>query len=384
MELMLSLALALTLCLSSGVDPQELDPAQYQDLQKIEIQVQTVEELRARGHLSSKVASQEIDRYLALTTTIAGAPLDRAQLKAALAAPDASGLFDFVDIVWIVIGALLFIAALGLAGLYLVPLIRKLPKPVIELLVYMACAAFLIAPRLLLTGGGAVALSLVGCFGLIGALLYTHDLHFKRSKEQWMLRLYSAVLWLVWTGAAVAYQSRFIGFLASIALMALLGAYLFPVLGWVHFSKRRVVPLAMICATALILIFGGVTSLPSLAPYSYIFETGALSSGGTVYFAGCLVLASWSYNKRKLAPYLFGQAVALISGTAMLLVGSLYQLDVVREIGGSFLALYLLEKFFEFPWKKAGWAWMCLALALLLYAGARFVERYPHFFLGLG
>lgn len=380
---MLNLALALTLCLSSGVDPQELDPAQYEDLQRIEIQVQTVEELQARGRLSPKVAAQEIERYLAGTATIAGAPFDRAQLKVALAAPDASGLFDFVDIVWIVIGALLFIAALGLAGLYLVPLIRRLPKPVIELLVYLACAAFLIVPRLVLTGGGAVALSLVGCFGLIGALLYTHDLHFKRTNDAWAARLYSGLLWLVWTGAALAYYSRFIGFLASVAFMAMLGAYIIPVLGWVHFPKRRAVPLAMGCAAALIGVFGGVTAVPALAPYSDIFKTGALSSGGAVYFAGCLVLASWSYNKRKLAPYLVGQAVALISGAGMLLVGSLYQLDVVREIGGSFLALYLLEKFFEFPWKKAGWAWMCLALALLLYAGARFVERYPHLFLGL-
>ncbi len=66
-----------------------------------------------------------------------------------------------------------------------------------------------------------------------------------------------------------------------------------------------------------------------------------------------------------------------------LYVGAVYGPESLMEVGGTFLALYLLEKFFELPWRRHGFAWMCLALAGLLYLGASFAEGHPQYFIGL-
>jgi hypothetical protein len=118
-----------------------------------------------------------------------------------------------------------------------------------------------------------------------------------------------------------------------------------------------------------------------------VFQPGVFWLCGLVYAVSCLTLSCKYYNSAT-SPnswggrYLIMQLVAIASGFAAIYIGSVYQIGVLQEIGGTFLALYLLEKFFELPWNKDVWAWAALSLALVLYGAATFAEAHPQYFLG--
>jgi hypothetical protein len=64
-----------------------------------------------------------------------------------------------------------------------------------------------------------------------------------------------------------------------------------------------------------------------------------------------------------------------------LFIGAFWNISVIQEIGGTYLLIYVLEKYIEsFNWRR-GWAWALLGLGLLLYGMALLINTYPQFFL---
>jgi hypothetical protein len=97
--------------------------------------------------------------------------------------------------------------------------------------------------------------------------------------------------------------------------------------------------------------------------------------GGAIWFGGWLVLASKYYRFHN-DQYFIMQMLAVGSAFAAMYVGMVYQFDGLAQAAITFLGVYVLAKFFEIRWREYGYAWMLLALAALVYAGAAIAERY--------
>lgn len=342
------------------------------------LRIETVDDLHQRGLLSAAEAATGVDGYLDDAAAVAGTSLNRADLEAARAILEAGfldGWLDLIDLVWVVVAALLLVSLVWLIRLYVVPLVLHMPRWVHELLAWGACLAVVIAPAHLLDGGGRIAVAIVGCLGMVGALLLTLDIHFRRWGSGSALRSCSLILCAAWAAVAIGYGSAFIGGMAVFAWLGAAGSRLL--------GEDQAVHAAMLASLTLLLPALGVALTRTPLPETLaVFQPGALALCGTVYLSGCLVLSSRHYPQRGRA-FVLHQLLALGSAAAAVVLGTVAGLDHLQEAGGTFFAAYLLEKFFEIPWKRAGYAWMCLALAGVLCAGAAFAERHPELFFGL-
>lgn len=365
---------------------------QLESLRQLSYRVETVEDMAARGALDPAQAAAQRDHYLDLAAAVAGEPLGADQLMAARSVVEGgvfAGFFDFVSLAWLGAAGLLLVALIWLAAIYVVPFVKSLPYQAHELMMYGACGALIALPWHHLSGGGAVALAGVGCLGLIPSLGYSFDKRFRRSRLRKLsvMRLFLGALATAWAAAAIAYGSAALGGLAVAAALGLTGTVLLPVFELTEFTDSELIPLAMAAALALVLVFGGLELAgapgPTLAAITPVFQPGATLLGGLTWFGGCLALASRRYKQRR-ERWVMAQALALGTALVALYLGSVYApLDGLREAGGTFLAAYLLEKFFEIPWRRSGYAWMCLLLAGILYAGASFAEAHPQYFIGI-
>lgn len=310
------------------------------------------------------------------------------QVCATLEEPGLAGYFDFVNVIWFVVGALLLVGSLGLVAFYVAPFVKRLPRVAHEALAWAGCALAVILPWHLLAGGGAVVVAAVGCLCMPLALLLTLDIHASRRSDSRLLRLMSGFLFFPWTAIAIAYASPVLAVFPVLAFLMFTGDTLLPVMELAPFAGQRdVAPPAMLSAAMLLAVFAGVTlvvpiNTPDLAALVEVFRPAATWLGGLTWFAGCLALSSKRYRQ---APERFwlAQLLSIVTVTAAIFVGSVYELGGLQEAGGTFLVIYLLEKFFEIPWRKEGYVWMCLSLAGLLYFGASIAEQYPQYFLGL-
>ncbi len=78
--------------------------------------------------------------------------------------------------------------------------------------------------------------------------------------------------------------------------------------------------------------------------------------------------------------YLQMQVVTVISGVAALYLGATSGIGTLLGIGGTFFAIYLLEKYYEIPWSGVGWAWSLVGVAVALYFFVGFAEQHPQYF----
>jgi hypothetical protein len=75
------------------------------------------------------------------------------------------------------------------------------------------------------------------------------------------------------------------------------------------------------------------------------------------------------------------QAIVIGSGVAALYIGTVFGLTMLAGVGGTFFYIYVLEKYYEIPWKGVGWAWSTLFLAGILYGFVIFAQRHPQYFI---
>ena len=126
----------------------------------------------------------------------------------------------------------------------------------------------------------------------------------------------------------------------------------------------------------------------SLPEFIKLFDTGCLFMGAFVYYLGLLVMSNKWYacpkvadGERNVSRYLLMQVVTIASGFAAFYIGSTFNIGSLLGIGGTFFTIYLLEKYYEIPWKGVGWAWSLLGVALALYFFVGFATQNPQYFI---
>jgi hypothetical protein len=358
-----------------GARAQEagLDEEQRRTLERVLIQLETLDSLdatdqiRARKTLLLAEASQVTSGALTSTdqvrTLVASGPADRSY-------------FDFLDVLWVFVGLTITVAVLGLAGLYLSPLLRRLPREVVEALGWASSLlAILGAPRLVTP----IVAFIAAILGLVMFLPLSAYRTWDRTPRA------TFFVWAVALGlAAVVHGSRFFGTLTVLALLSCVGACLLPVLDEL-FTRRKVVRSAF-AASGLLLAGGAALGLTQDPPWFQLFEAAIFWLAGTTFASALLTLSSRHYQKTVGVEFLCWQVVSVAAGVVALYVGHVLEarLDsaVLQEVGGTFLALFFVEKVSDLPWRARHWPWIALAVGLGGFWAVRFASQYPQFFLG--
>lgn len=294
------------------------------------------------------------------------------------------GWLTFVNIVWIT-GAFLIVAAcVWLFGLYFLALILAVPAKVWEVILYGACL-FLIALGSQVPPAYFLAVTLPGCLGLLGCLSLTSHIRESENTEAaaWFLSL-------IWGAAAIFYGSHVIGFLAIMAILSAFGftAGHFPGVLYFGFEKEAYIPRATIAAGMILAFYVFSYIFGIVMGPLVVFNEGMVFMGSFVYFLGVLILSSkwycigwWRSSDQNWPLYWLMQVVCIASGVVAIYLGSVYQVGFLLGIGGTLFYIYLLEKYYELPWRGAGWAWSLLGLGGILYAFAHFAQNHPEYFL---
>ncbi|MBK9992331.1 MAG: hypothetical protein IPP19_16825 [Verrucomicrobia bacterium] len=292
------------------------------------------------------------------------------------------GWFTFVHVLWLT-GAFVIIAALAiLFRHYLAWLICSIPVRAWEALFYLACLGAIAAGHFM-PERNTLAPVLPGCLGLIGCLFFSKWIHKFKLKE-WMAWFFV----LVWGATAIFYRSETLGFFAVSAALFALGflAGMVPGVVVLGFRNAAVIPRTTLAAGLLLAVHVALHCLGAdpvvLAP----FRAGMGFLGAFVYLLGLLVMSNLYYARhgwsktRYWARYAMMQALTIASGVAALYLGSVYRIETLLGIGGTFFYLYLLEKYFELPWRGIGWAWALLGTGGLMYGFALFAQARPEWF----
>jgi len=184
---------------------------------------------------------------------------------------------------------------------------------------------------------------------LFGAmLLITNRLHGWEMKYD---RLFG-ILFLLWSGVSLYYQNATVGFIAAGAFMGMLGfsAAVIPCGYAIGFQDKNSFARATTAGFILLACFVAmkVVDITTLQ----VFEKGALWFGAFAGYLGILIASSVWYGGKK-ASYVIMQVITVVLGMAAIAVGSVFSIQPLLGIGGTFFVLYLIEKPFEIPDKSA-------------------------------
>ena len=347
--------------------------------------LEIVSDLETRGILTPVEANQQRDYYNAQPDqTKPDALSDR---NTPPLWQRVRGVLTISHIIWI-FSSILLVFSLGLlARLYLFPLLGLIPGSVYELAAYFISIGTMVGSYWLEAPLDEY-LALPGCLSLIGALAFSYYLHPQscqklcRTFKTNPYSLGSLLTFLTWSSIAIVHQSSVIGFISAIALEAYLGFAIavFPGTYMFGFTKRSLLPRAVISSLALLIFYVTIRLSAIQLPSVLIFAPGILFVGTFVYFLGLLIWSSKWYRAKK-TEYITLQFVTIVSGIIALYLGSLGQISQLQGIGGTFFFLYIIEKYFELPWRKKTIAWAIFGFALLLFASAGIIEKYPQYFL---
>lgn len=75
------------------------------------------------------------------------------------------------------------------------------------------------------------------------------------------------------------------------------------------------------------------------------------------------------------------QVLTVVSGLLALYFGSVFGITALANIGGSFFCMYIIEKYFDIPWKGVWLYWGFMGFGLLLYVLSVVAKTYPQYFL---
>jgi hypothetical protein len=293
------------------------------------------------------------------------------------------GLMTFTNII-IVFGVILAGSAfIWLFGHYFLDLIRMVPAQAWEVVLWtgftgIAYSATAVVPD------WQLAVLMPAAFGFLGATILTCNLHGGDSRAyEWP----SLLLAVVWGVMAVAFQSHVIGFMSVMAMLTALGFICghFPGCVYMGFESDRVIPrttlaAGLMLAVHILLVITGAAAT-EIAP----FREGMSFMGSFVYFLGVLIMADKYYCRVRgdvnWGLYWLMQALVLTSGVGALYLGAVFGLTALTAFGGTFFALYILEKYYDLPWYGIGWAWSLLGLGGLLYGIGVFAKSHPQYFL---
>ncbi len=216
-------------------------------------------------------------------------------------------------------------------------------------------------------------------WGLAGALLLPGAIMFSAKLRKWegSPNNFFSTLSFAWTLLALLYQSQTLGFIAVAAFMARMGfdigiGRLCYAIG---FTGRNVIVKASLVAFIVLSIFVGLHIAQWQVPYLDVFTTGGMWLGSVVFFSGLLIMSSkWQMPGAAYWPM---QVITIFACIAAVAIGNLWQLGVLRGIGGTIFVCYLLEKPFEIPFaKRQSYAALALLMSLLVIGAIYWAKQH--------
>jgi hypothetical protein len=318
----------------------------------------TIEELEQQGLISQSEAQQSIAYYIAEASRAAGHTLTLQQI---LATPDPTpqtltslqefaGTINFLNVI-LLLGSIATVGALGyLFQHYVGKLLRILKR-----ITVVAYEAVFYAASL---GCGVWAWFLPepmhSSLGLCASLLFAGALGFSANHHKFLANIFrfSSILFLVWTSAALFFDSSLIGFIAIGALLSALGFSIIitPLCYGFGFRDKATVGRTTLAAFLVLILFIALRLFSAFLPVLSIFAFGALFLGSFVGYTGLLISSSRWYKGKK--RYWLFQIVTILAGIGALFFGSVLRIDELLKIGGTFFVLYCLEKLMEVPTKS--------------------------------
>ncbi len=437
-SIMLGLNLHSTLAFAetSAVDYSQFTNEQFDTLTSIKKSFTEIEDFQTKGALTSGQANGAKAYILIQQQARMQDPIALPKLEQLVASCDSDercrqktlmdqfrGVFSFINIIWFIASVLILLGLLAvivnykrtvlrllrplhklfkqilelIAGLLsvILPLLakflRSIPTFIYELialafsllLVYSA-QLFNIASQAYIAFMGSVLAMLI-----LNIIFNRHRVEIGEFYQKYYVilrhRPHTLLMFLstaIWAVPSVVYHSQLLGFFTIAIILTWLGFGLLvtPLSYAFGFRNRKTMIRGTVGAFVLLAVYVTLEITQLQFPYYKLFEPGIKYLGAFVFYCGLLISASkWSckyyeFNYRNM------QIITIAAGVLTLYIGSVYELSALRGIGGTFFALYLIEKQFEFPWSKKRAAWFLLLLGITLYAIAQTVSIYPEYF----
>lgn len=392
---------------------RDFDHQQIEALKRIEASISVVKDLVDHRIITEEQGVSAESFLREQGTPILGHAATVAEIASiAKTGEKEKGFGGFLNTVIVLAGIFMLIALVGLLGYYFWDFLRSLPS------LFYECAAYIVTGIFLLAGYcppieiwilriQPLWFVVPAAFAFAGCVYLSYWLHWVRHGDRKRADevhagpyriTFPQVLFglstLVWGFLAIVYHQAFPAqgipkFLAFITVMALQFFMGFSVmtlpgciaLGWETEKKvPRSTVSALIILAAYVFIKLSGHSVPEEAK---LFETGCLFMGAFVYFLGLLVMSSKWYTPvhENFPGYAWMQVITIVSGSLAFYLGSTFNIGSLLGVGGTFFSIYLLEKYYEIPWKRAGIFWSLLGVAVALYFFVGFAGAHPQFFI---
>lgn len=397
----------------SGYCGTDLSDSQMQTLRTINSKLTVVHELVDRHVMTAEEGVAADHLYSEDAKQVVGHEISPQEIQTIVSNADKTeGLGTFWNFVVVVAGILFLLAVLGLIGYYLADFLAQIPAGFYELMAYagsglMIFSGHIWAPfHLGFVQVEPLWFAIPGALGLWGTLFLTYKLHFKsdyRGGTGYMgpgLINFPTVMFLVctvaWGAVALMYSHAFpaagiphvLAFASVVALQAALGfsAITMPgciALGW---TDSKQIPQSVFASLLILVGYVALKLSHGMIGDLALFESGAIFMGAFVYFLGLLIMSSKWYvwagrdDGNNHSRYVMLQIITIASGIAAWYFGSAYHIGALLGVGGTFFTIYLLEKYYEMPWKGVGWAWSFLGLAAFLYFVTGVASNHPEYF----
>ncbi len=357
-----------------------------------------VDDLEARGVLDTTTADTQRDHYLAVAADEIGQPLTRDELTALVFAENQGWwrFVTFVNIIWLFASLMIVLAFAYIFTTYILPFLFLIPVTVYELLLYVACFGLLYIAHDRFNPDVGQFVAMPSLLGLLPLGTWSYERHVvnrrhrtddKKSERRFndyrlpLLFQHSAML-AVYIVAAIIFDSEIIGFFAVVEFLIVIGLAGVPELIAGILRQKlsdSLEEIGLIVSLSLMLVYIVGETLGIDGAY-LLFEPAVFYIGTYIYFTLLAVVASRFYRRER-ARFWFWQVAAIVSGIGALFVGIMLEIDTMQESGGTFLLIYLIEKYIEMMNWGRHWAWAMLGLGLLLYTIALLVNQYPGYFL---
>lgn len=406
----------------------ELNGAQLTELKHIQSTLSVVKDLAQRNIITQEEAAKANAVYGEQSTQILGRAVTLEEINAFLSRSEKSeGFGVFLNTIIVLAGIAFLLSAVGLIAYYLKDFLKTIPIAVYEAAAYVASFVMLgagylwkpfqlwfltIDPSWMVIPG---ALAFAGCINL-SWFRWMKSQESTRSPEEKHQFVYvgpggikyPTLLFgsctLVWGTFAVFYNHIFpnqglpqiLAFIAVIALQVFLGFSIITMpgciaMGW---EDEKKIPRSTVSSLILLTVYVLAKLNGSyISDDMRLFETGCLFMGAFVYFLGLLIMSSkWYSVERKFYDrdkqvkpsynrYALMQGITIASGLAAFYLGNTFGIGALLGIGGTFFAIYLLEKYYEIPWNGVGWTWSLLGVAVALYFFVGFAGAHPQYFI---